>query len=71
MITVFRILGISQGYVLQGNEITIKAIFTINNRLDIDAMMDASGYKDRGEFLSAMEKATGNHVSPGYIRIMP
>ena len=61
MITVFWILGISQGYVLQGNETTIKAIFTINNRLDIDAMMDASGYKDRGEFLSAMEKATGDY----------
>ena len=60
----FWILGIGQGYVLQGQETTmveIKAEFTIRNRLDIPAMMEKAGYKDRGEFLSILEKATGNY----------
>ena len=47
----FWILGIGQGYVLQGQETTmveIKAEFTIRNRLDIPAMMEkaiASGIR--------------------------
>ena len=48
MITMFWILGISQGYVLQGSEmIEIEAQFTIRNRLDIDAMMKLAGYSTR------------------------
>ena len=45
----FWILGIGQGYVLQGQETTmveIKAEFTIRNRLDIPAMMEKAGYKN-------------------------
>ena len=62
MLTMFWILGISQGYVLQGsqNMIEIEAQFTIRNRLDIDAMMKIAGYTERGDFLTAMEKATGD-----------
>ena len=62
MITMFWILGISQGYVLQGSQdmIEIEAQFTIRNRLDIDAMMKLAGYTERGDFLTAMEKATGD-----------
>jgi len=61
MITMFWIMFISQGYVLQGMDITIESKFTINNKLDITAMMEDAGYKDKGEFLIAMEKVTGNH----------
>ena len=41
MITMFWILGISQGYVLQGSQdmIEIEAQFTIRNRRDIGSMM--------------------------------
>ena len=61
-ITVFWILGISQGYVLgQDNSTEVEAQFTIRNRLDIPAMMEKAGYKDRGEFLSVLEKITGNY----------
>jgi hypothetical protein len=61
MITMFWILIIAQGYVLQGMDITIESKFTINNKLDITAMMEDAGYKDRGEFIIAMEKVTGNY----------
>ena len=75
----FWILGIGQGYVLQGQETTmieIKAEFTIRNRLDIPAMMEKAGYKDRGEFLSVLEKITGNYnwdrdVKKGDIFVIP
>ena len=43
----FWILGIGQGYVLQGQETTmieIKAEFTIRNRLDIPAMMEKANH---------------------------
>ena len=61
MITMFWILGISQGYVLRGSEmIEIEAQFTIRNRLDIDAMMKLAGYTERGDFLMEMERATGD-----------
>jgi len=61
MITMFWILGISQGYVLQGSEmIEIEAQFTIRNRLDIEAMMKLAGYTERGDFLMEMERATGD-----------
>ena len=57
LITVFWILGISQGYVLQGRdnftEITVQ--FDGQNRLDIKAMMKQSGYEDRGEFLKLIQ----------------
>ena len=59
LITVFWILGISQGYVLgQDNSTEVEAQFTIRNRLDIDAMMKLAGYENRGDFLSTMEKVT-------------
>jgi len=62
MLTMFWILGISQGYVLQGEElIEIEAKFTIKNRLDIDAMMKSAGYENRGDFLYIMEKTTGDY----------
>ena len=75
----FWILGIGQGYVLQGQETTmveIKAEFTIRNRLDIPAMMEKAGYKDRGEFLSILEKVTGNYnwdrdVKKGDVFVIP
>ena len=75
----FWILGIGQGYVLQGQETTmveIKAEFTIRNRLDIPAMTEKAGYKDRGEFLSVLEKITGNYnwdrdVKKGDIFVIP
>ena len=61
LITVFWILGISQGYVLQGRdnftEITVQ--FDGQNRLDIKAMMKQSGYEDRGEFLKLIQDLTG------------
>ena len=61
LITVFWILGISQGYVLQGQdnftEITVQ--FDGQNRLDIKAMMEQSGYEDRGEFLKLIQDITG------------
>ena len=61
-LTAFWILGISQGYVLgQDNSTEIEAQFTIRNRLDIDAMMKLAGYKNRGDFLSIMEKVTGDY----------
>ena len=61
-ITVFWILGISQGYVLgQDNSTEVEAQFTIRNRLDIDAMMRLAGYENRGDFLSIMEKVTGDY----------
>ena len=61
-ITIFWILGISQGYVLgQDNSTEVEAQFTIRNRLDIDAMMKLAGYKNRGDFLSTMEKVTGDY----------
>ena len=61
-ITVFWILGISQGYVLgQDNSTEVEAQFTIRNRLDIDAMMKLAGYENRGDFLSIMEKVTGDY----------
>ena len=62
LITVFWILGISQGYVLgQDNSTEVEAQFTIRNRLDIDAMMRLAGYENRGDFLSIMEKVTGDY----------
>ena len=62
LITVFWILGISQGYVLgQDNSTEVEAQFTIRNRLDIDAMMKLAGYENRGDFLSTMEKVTGDY----------
>ena len=62
LITVFWILGISQGYVLgQDNSTEVEAQFTIRNRLDIDAMMKLAGYENRGDFLSIMEKVTGDY----------
>ena len=78
MITMFWILGISQGYVLQGsqNMIEIEAQFTIRNRLDIGAMMKLAGYTERGDFLYEMEKATGDrdwdrNVEKGQTFIIP
>jgi len=77
MITMFWILGISQGYVLQGSEmIEIEAQFTIRNRLDIDAMMKLAGYTQRGDFLTEMEKSTGDrdwdrNVEKGQTFIIP
>ena len=64
LITVFWILGISQGYVLQGKDddfIEITVTFDERNRLDIKAMMEQAGYEDRGDFLSTMEKVTGDY----------
>ncbi len=61
-ITVFWILGISQGYVLgQDNSTEVEAQFTIQNRLDIDAMMKLAGYENRGDFLTIMEKVTDDY----------
>ena len=61
-ITAFWILGISQGYVLGRDNFTeVEAQFTIRNRLDIDAMMKLAGYQNRGDFLSTMEKVTGDY----------
>ena len=77
MITMFWILGISQGYVLQGSEmIEIEAQFTIRNRLDIYAMMKLAGYTQRGDFLTEMEKSTGDrdwdrNVEKGQTFIIP
>ncbi len=77
MITMFWILGISQGYVLQGSEmIEIESQFTIRNRLDIDAMMKLAGYTERGDFLTEMEKSTGDrdwdrNVEKGQTFIIP
>ena len=78
MITMFWILGISQGYVLQGSQdmIEIEAQFTIRNRLDISAMMKLAGYTERGDFLMEMERATGDrdwdrNVEKGQTFIIP
>ena len=57
----FWILGISQGYVLLGETITIKAKFTIRGYLDIAQMMEDAGYTNRGEFLTAMERSAGRY----------
>ena len=62
LITVFWILGISQGYVLQGQDddfIEITVTFDERNRLDIKDMMEQAGYEDRGDFLQLIQDITG------------
>ena len=63
LITVFWILGISQGYVLEGQEkdfIEITVQFDEQNRLDIKGMMEQAGYEDRGAFLELIQDITGS-----------
>ena len=63
LITVFWILGISQGYVLQGQDddfIEITVTFDERNRLDIKDMMEQAGYEDRGDFLQLLQDITGS-----------
>ena len=62
-LTAFWILGISQGYVLQGQDkdfIEITVQFDERNRLDIKGMMEQAGYEDRGEFLQLIQDLTGS-----------
>ena len=61
-LTAFWILGISQGYVLQGQDkdfIEITVQFDERNRLDVKGMMEQAGYEDRGEFLQLLQDLTG------------
>ena len=41
--------------------IRIQAKFTLRGFLDISQMMEDAGYANRGDFLAAMEKATGRY----------